>query len=142
PELYLKRLLVAGFDKIYELNRNFRNEGISRRHNPEFTMLEAYWAFADFEKMSELVEELICHLAQTVCGGLKIEHRDPDGNVARILNLERPWKRARYRELIENIDPRWFSYDSDERRRRCAELGVEVNATMADFEVTQHVFEK
>ena len=58
PELFLKRLLVGGFTKIFELNRNFRNEGISRRHNPEFTMLEAYWAFADFEEMAELVEEL------------------------------------------------------------------------------------
>ena len=64
PELYLKRLLVGGFNKVFEVNRNFRNEGISRRHNPEFTMLEGYWAYANFEKMAELVEELICHLAQ------------------------------------------------------------------------------
>src|SRR5438067_1693013 len=74
PELYLKRLLVGGFDKIFELNRNFRNEGISRRHNPEFTMLEAYWAYADFETMAELVEELICSLAEKVCDGLIIHH--------------------------------------------------------------------
>ena len=66
PELYLKRLLVGGFNKVFELNRNFRNEGMSRRHNPEFTMLEAYWAYSDFEKMANLVEELICHLAETL----------------------------------------------------------------------------
>ena len=66
PELYLKRLLVAGFNKVFELNRNFRNEGISRRHNPEFTMLEIYWAYANFEKMADLVEGLICHLAEKV----------------------------------------------------------------------------
>src|SRR5436853_171569 len=66
PELYLKRLLVGGFNKVFEVNRNFRNEGISRRHNPEFTMLEGYWAYADFEKIAQLVEELICHLTQTV----------------------------------------------------------------------------
>ena len=59
-------LLVGGFNKVFELNRNFRNEGISRKHNPEFTMLEAYWAYADFEKIADLVEELICHLAETV----------------------------------------------------------------------------
>jgi lysyl-tRNA synthetase class 2 len=59
PELYLKRLLVGGFTKVFEINRNFRNEGISRRHNPEFTMLEAYWAYADFEAMAQLVEDLI-----------------------------------------------------------------------------------
>ncbi len=66
PELYLKRLLVGGFNKVFEVNRNFRNEGISRRHNPEFTMLEGYWAYANFEKIAELVEELICHLAETL----------------------------------------------------------------------------
>ncbi len=88
PELYLKRLLVGGFTKVFELNRNFRNEGISRRHNPEFTMLEAYWAYADFEKMAELVEEMICHLAQTIAGGLRIEHKDAEGNVIRTLNLD------------------------------------------------------
>ena len=66
PELYLKRLLVGGFNKVFELNRNFRNEGISRKHNPEFTMLEAYWAYADFEKMADLVEEMICHLAEKI----------------------------------------------------------------------------
>jgi lysyl-tRNA synthetase, class II len=64
PELFLKRLLVGGFQKVFELNRNFRNEGISRRHNPEFTMLEAYWAYADFEQMANLVEEMVCHLAE------------------------------------------------------------------------------
>src|SRR5437870_6437347 len=66
PELYLKRLLVGGFNKVYELNRNFRNEGISRKHNPEFTMLEAYWAYADFEKIADLVEEMICHVAEAI----------------------------------------------------------------------------
>src|SRR4051812_23538085 len=75
PELYLKRLLVGGFTKVFELNRNFRNEGISRRHNPEFTMLEAYWAYADFDQMANLVEELICHLATTVAGSLRVEHK-------------------------------------------------------------------
>ncbi len=74
-ELYLKRLLVGGFNKVFEINRNFRNEGISRKHNPEFTMLEAYWAYADFEKMANLVEELICSLAEKICGSLLIEHR-------------------------------------------------------------------
>ena len=142
PELYLKRLLVGGFNKVFELNRNFRNEGISRKHNPEFTMLEAYWAYADFEKMADLVEELICHLAQVVGGTLQIEHRDAEGNVARSINLARPWRRARYRDLIREIDPEWFNYTSEKRRERCAELGVEINPRLADYEVTQQVFEK
>src|SRR5947208_4026759 len=74
PELYLKRLLVGGFAKVFELNRNFRNEGISRKHNPEFTMLEIYQAYADFEQMANLVEELICYLAEKICGSLALEH--------------------------------------------------------------------
>src|SRR5213593_2203109 len=71
PELYLKRLLVGGFNKVFEISRNFRNEGISRKHNPEFTMLEAYWAYADFEKMANLVEELVCQLAEKLEGALQ-----------------------------------------------------------------------
>ena len=142
PELYLKRLLVGGFNKVFELNRNFRNEGISRKHNPEFTMLEAYWAYADFEKMADLVEEMICHLAQSVRGSLHVEHRDAEGNITRTLNLSRPWRRARYRDLIREIDPEWFNYTSEKRRERCAELGVEINPRMADYEVTQQIFEK
>jgi lysyl-tRNA synthetase class 2 len=142
PELYLKRLLVGGFNKVFELNRNFRNEGISRKHNPEFTMLEGYWAYADFEKIADLVEEMICHLAQTVCGSLRIEHKDAEGNVTRTINLARPWRRARYRDLIREIDPEWFNYTSEKRRERCGELGIEINPRMADYEVTQQVFEK
>ncbi len=142
PELYLKRLLVGGFNKVFELNRNFRNEGISRRHNPEFTMLEAYWAYTDFELIADLVEELICHLAMEVGGTLQIEHRNQEQEVTRTLNLARPWRRARYRDLIREIDPEWFDYTSEQRRAKCVELGVEINPRMADYEVTQQVFEK
>ena len=143
PELYLKRLLVGGFTKIFELNRNFRNEGISRRHNPEFTMLEAYWAFADFDLMAGLVEELICHLAQSIRGSLLIEHKDPEGNPTRTIDLTRPWRRAPYRELVrEAAGPDWFDLTPEARRDRAAQLGVEVAPAFADFEITQHVFEK
>src|SRR5437773_4732317 len=163
PELYLKRLLVGGFNKVFELNRNFRNEGISRKHNPEFTMLEAYWAYADFEKIADLVEELTCHLAENLAkhapgqspegrasagpgtsgsSSLRIEHRDAEGNVTRTINLTRPWRRARYHDLIREIDPEWFNYTSEKRRERCTALGVEVNPRMADYEVTHQVFEK
>src|SRR5689334_21990769 len=100
PELYLKRLLVGGFNKVYEVNRNFRNEGISRKHNPEFTMLEAYWAYADFEKIADLVEGMICHVAEAILAmegaspatpgtsgssSLRIEHRDSQGNLSRTI---------------------------------------------------------
>ena len=142
PELFLKRLLVGGYTKVFELNRNFRNEGISRRHNPEFTMLEAYWAFADFGQMAGLVEELVCHLAETFAGGLKIEHKDEEGNVRRTLDLSRPWRRASYRELLAGIDPQWWDYSPGERVQRARELGVETSPQMEDYEVTQQVFEK
>lgn len=142
PELYLKRLLVGGFDKVFELNRNFRNEGVSRRHNPEFTMLEAYWAYADFEVMADLVEELITHLADSVIGTVKIEHRDAEGNVVRTIDLTRPWRRASYRDLIEEAVPGWFSLTPELRRGKCREMHVDISPEMADFEVTQHVFEK
>src|SRR5262249_52743546 len=142
-ELYLKRLLVAGFPKVFELNRNFRNEGISRRHNPEFTMLEAYWAFSDFERMADLIEELICHLSMLVNGTLEIEHKDTEGNVLRRINLTRPWKRARYRNLINGVAGEdWFSLDRAGKRKRAVECGVQISGGMAEFEITQQVFEK
>jgi len=78
PELYLKRLLVGGMPKVFEINRNFRNEGISPRHNPEFTMLEAYEAYGNWETMAELVEDMICTVAMDVFGTLKMVHRKAD----------------------------------------------------------------
>jgi lysyl-tRNA synthetase class 2 len=101
PELYLKRLLVGGFTKVFELNRNFRNEGISPRHNPEFTMLEAYEAFGSWETMADLVEEMITTIAEKHFGGLTIEHKAADGTVRKTINLQRPWRRVRMADLVE-----------------------------------------
>jgi lysyl-tRNA synthetase class 2 len=144
PELYLKRLLVGGFTKVFELNRNFRNEGISRKHNPEFTMLEVYRAYADFEKMADLIEELICNVAEKICGSVEIEHRDGEGKVVRTINLKRPWRRARYVDLVREVAGKdWFNISSEQRRARATgELKLEILPQLADFEVTQHVFEK
>jgi lysyl-tRNA synthetase, class II len=143
-ELYLKRLLVGGFNKVFEINRNFRNEGISRKHNPEFTMLEAYWAYADWEKMANLTEELICYLAEKICGSLTIEHRHADGKIVRTINLKRPWCRARYHDLLRKVAGQdWFELSSEQRRHRASnEFKLEILPQLADFEVTQHVFEK
>jgi lysyl-tRNA synthetase, class II len=143
-ELYLKRLLVGGFNKVFEISRNFRNEGISRKHNPEFTMLEFYWAYADFEKIADLAEELICHLAQEICGSLTLEHRDADGKVVRTIDLKRPWRRARYRDVVSAVAGKdWFDLSPEQRRQRAIkEFKLEILPQLADFEVTQHVFEK
>ena len=143
PELYLKRLLVAGFPKVFELNRSFRNEGISRRHNPEFTILEAYWAFADFQLMSVLVEELVCHLAAMLGNAdHQVHHRDEEGNITRTINLSRPWKRASYTDLIEEAVPGWFALDKAGKQQRCADLKLDISHCPEEFEMTQHVFEK
>jgi lysyl-tRNA synthetase class 2 len=143
-ELYLKRLLVGGLNKVFEINRNFRNEGISRKHNPEFTMLEAYWAYADFEKMANLTEELICYLAEKICGSLTIEHRDSEEKVVRTINLKRPWRRAPYHDVLrEVVGKDWFKLSGEQRRERATnDFKLEILPQLADFEVTQHVFEK
>ncbi|HSV12808.1 MAG TPA: amino acid--tRNA ligase-related protein, partial [Tepidisphaeraceae bacterium] len=99
PELYLKRLLVGGFSKVFELNRNFRNEGISPRHNPEFTMLEAYEAYGSWETMADLVEGMVCHIAEKLFGGLKLVHHG-DTETRREINLQRPWRRVRMVDLV------------------------------------------
>jgi lysyl-tRNA synthetase class 2 len=147
PELYLKRLLVGGFTKVFEINRNFRNEGISRRHNPEFTMLEAYWAYADFEAMAKLVEELITGVAQKVMGTLLVGGRPAsgDGTVPALapIDLTPHWPRRPYRELVRAAaGDDWFAITAAERRERCAKLGIEISPAMEDFEVTNQVFEK
>jgi lysyl-tRNA synthetase class 2 len=94
--------------------------------------------------MADLIEELICHLAEKVCGSLKIEHRDANGKVTRTINLSRPWRRARYVDLIrEAVGTDWFELSSDQRRARATkDLKLELLPQLADFEVTQHVFEK
>ena len=142
-ELYLKRLLVGGIDRVYEIGRNFRNEGLSRKHNPEFTMLEAYEAFGDYESMMELVESLVCQVAQKVLGTLVIEHKDAEGKVSRTINLTRPWPRIRYKDIVrERAGADWFDVTPAERRERAVKLGAEIAKEYEDFEVTQAVFEK
>ncbi len=105
PELYLKRLIVAGFERVYELGRVFRNEGLSTRHNPEFTMLEAYQAYADYTDMMTLTEELVAHAAREATGSTTVPFpSDPSSDRpgdGRTLDLAPPWPRRTLRELIE-----------------------------------------
>jgi len=102
PELYLKRLIVGGFERVFELNRNFRNEGISTRHNPEFTMLEFYWAYADYELLMDFTEELISGVVEEVRGSLVIEWGE------HTIDFNRPWRRLKMRDAIleySNLTP-------------------------------------
>ena len=94
PELYLKRLIVGGFERVFELNRNFRNEGISTRHNPEFTMLEFYWAYADYELLMDFTEELISGVVEDVTGGLQVEWG------GHTIDFSHPWRRLKMRDAI------------------------------------------
>ena len=94
PELYLKRLIVGGFEKVYEINRNFRNEGISSEHNPEFTMLEFYEAYSDYNDMMELTEELIHDLSLSLLGTEKIAF------MGKKISVKRPWKRIKFKEAL------------------------------------------
>jgi len=142
-ELYLKRLLVGGVDKVFEIGRNFRNEGLSRKHNPEFTMLEAYQAFGDYESMMELVQSMICHVAQKVLGTLKIETKDAEGKIVKSIDLTPNWRRVKYKDIVrEKAGADWFEISAKERRQRAESLGAEIGKEYEDFEVTQAVFEK
>jgi lysyl-tRNA synthetase class 2 len=142
-ELPLKRILVGGVDKVFEIGRVFRNEGLSRKHNPEFTMLEAYQAYGDYESMMELVQAMICHVAQKVLGTLKIETKDAEGKIVKSINLTPSWKRAKYKDLVrEKAGLDWFEISPNERRQRAHDLGAEITKDYQDFEVTGAVFEK
>lgn len=94
PELYLKRLVVGGFERVFEINRNFRNEGISVRHNPEFTMMEFYQAYATYEDLMDFTEELFCHVAQEVLGTLEFTYQEMP------ISFQRPWRRLTVKEAI------------------------------------------
>ncbi|HCZ06228.1 MAG: lysyl-tRNA synthetase, class [Thermotogota bacterium] len=109
PELHLKRLIVGGFEKVYELGKNFRNEGISYKHNPEFTSIEVYQAYADYSDMMELTEEMITELVRFINGGLKINYQGVE------IDFTRPWKRVSMRDYIkEHLDVDILE-DPDER---------------------------
>ncbi len=137
PELYLKRLLVGGFDKVFELNRNFRNEGLDRTHNPEFTMLEIYEAYSDVNGMQALIEGLILHVAQTVFGGLRLGSED------RPVDLTPPWCEVTYHELIrERMGADWFDLPSGEAQARAEAAGLTLDPAWDPLMVTHEVYEK
>ncbi|WP_156299791.1 lysine--tRNA ligase [Streptobacillus canis] len=95
PELYLKRLLVGGFEKVFEINRNFRNEGVSIKHNPEFTMMELYQAYGDFNDMMNITEDLISSLTYHLYGTYEIPYED------KMINMAKPWRRVTMREIVK-----------------------------------------
>jgi len=138
PELYLKRLVVGGFEKVFEINRNFRNEGISVRHNPEFTMMEFYQAYASYEDLMDFTEELLCHVAQTVLGTLKFTYQ------GEMISFDRPWKRLTVKEaILENgdITPRALA-DRDLTYAYAKEIGLDIPADIGYGKLLIEIFEE
>ena len=138
PELYLKRLVVGGFDRVFEINRNFRNEGISVRHNPEFTMMEFYQAYATYEDLMDFTEELFCHIAQEVLGTLDFVNQGMD------ISFRRPWKRLTVREAIleqGGITARQLE-DRDLALAYAVSLGLDLPTDIGHGKLLMEIFEK
>jgi lysyl-tRNA synthetase class 2 len=136
PELYLKRLLVGGFEKVFEINRNFRNEGISTKHNPEFTMLELYQAYGDCQDMMTITEDLISTVTQEVFGTTKIMYSDQE------IDFTAPWTRLSMLDAVQRYTGQDFGhFDTEKARQQAAELGVEIDAGAVWGQILNEVFE-
>ena len=138
PELYLKRLIVGGLEKVYEINRNFRNEGISTRHNPEFTMIELYEAYSDLEGMMEVTESLVSQAALDVLGTTKVEYQ------GQIIDLTPPWRRLTMTEAIKEftgIDVEAMA-SLEEVRAVAEKHGVRVEKNAEKPDIINEVFEE
>ena len=141
PELYLKRLIVGGFEKVYEINKSFRNEGISTRHSPEFTMLEAYTAYTDYEDMMNLTEELITFLAKEILGKTKITYQNNE------IDLTTPWNRLSFAKEIKDMYGISPEDDLNEWLRKLKEkgsarnLGIDLKAKISRSQLTHLITE-
>ena len=141
PELYLKRLLIGGLERVYELNRSFRNEGVSTRHNPEFTMLEAYEAFVDYDDTMALVEDLVKTIAHSVNGALVIQIGE------RQIDLAEPFERVTMFEAIEratghDLASAWEQQDVDSLESTAAQLNVKIDPAWGPGKVVAELFEE
>ena len=138
PELYLKRLIVGGFPRVFEINRNFRNEGISTIHNPEFTMLEFYVSYADYQDLIRLTEELISSLAQQLLGTTVIEYQ------GKTINLAPPWRRWSYHQAILEVNGLAPTVLTDREQALAAakQLKVPVDSKWPLFNIVNEIFEE
>jgi len=137
-ELYLKRLIVGGFDKVYEVGRIFRNEGMDTRHNPEFTSIELYQAYADYKEIMDLVEEMYIYVTKKVCGTLKIQYQGKE------INMEGPWTRLTMAEAVKKYSGMdYYAWESDEQaRRECEARGVHVEPNAVKGECLEACFDE
>lgn len=140
PELYLKRALVGGFEKIFEIGKNYRNEGLSRRHNPEFTCFEIYQAYSDMYGMMEIWKGLTKHLCETVFH--KYQFTRPDTGI--VIDFGKPWRQVRYRDIVceHTQNPNWFQLSKADKIKAAEAMGLSVNPSWEDYEITQEVYSK
>jgi len=137
PELYLKRLIVGGMDRVYEMNRNFRNEGLDRTHNPEFTCLEIYQAYGDMRTMQELIQSMVTHLATTIFEKQEFEWM---GNT---IDLKTPWREVPYHDLVkEHLGNNWFDRTLDEAKAKAETLEVHLDEGMDFKQITHEIYDK
>ena len=138
PELYLKRLIAGGFERVFEIARVFRNEGLSTRHNPEFTMLELYQAYADYHDIMKLTEDLVEYLALQICGTTQLTYND------RPLNLSAPWRRATMTDLIKEFAGVDVNIDTslEEMRAHCDDFGVPYKPSHGVGKLIMELYEK
>ncbi|HEX4051722.1 MAG TPA: lysine--tRNA ligase [Steroidobacteraceae bacterium] len=139
PELYLKRLVVGGFERVYEINRNFRNEGLSTRHNPEFTMLELYWAYTDYHRLMEFIEQLMRGMASALLGTHRVTYQDRD------YDLAAPFERISVAQAILAANPvleRDHLRDVPYLRAACERLGIPYHERDGAGKLQIEIFEK
>lgn len=137
PELYLKRLLIGGFEKIFEMGRNFRNEGIDREHNPEFTMLEAYFAYRDYIWLMDFVENLFEYLVKEVFGKTKVKYKDD------YIEFKKPYKRIEFNELLKKYTK--LDYDKNSEKdfvKFAKEVGLKIEKGMTKANIADELFKK
>ncbi len=139
-ELRLKRLLVGGFDRVFEIGRIFRNEGVSRKHNPEFTMLEVYQAYSDYRGMMALIRDLLTSLCTDVLGTTKIKHAASGQEI----DFAGEWREVRYKDLIKEAtgDADWFARSKAEKIAAAEKLGLGIHPGWEEFEITNEIFSK
>ena len=144
PELYLKRLLVGGYERVYEINKNFRNEGISAKHNPEFTMLEFYMAYRDYKYLMGFTEELIPYLCKEINGDLRVPYgENTDEGEGEIIDFSPPWPRLRMIDAMEQqgVDPAVFR-SRDAALEFVEKKKIDVDRTSGHGKILDEIFKK
>ena len=139
-ELRLKRLLVGGIDRVFEIGRIFRNEGVSRKHNPEFTMLEVYQAYSDHRGMMTLIKDMLTTLCRDVLGTTKIKHAASGQEI----DFAGEWREVNYKDLIREAtgDAEWFARSKADKVAGAEKLGLHVDPKWEEFEITNEIFSK